>query len=612
MFFSISKLIYLESKISYTTAIILFVFITLTIQSLSFDELMAPFASFNDKMIAPQHDFLTLQPRLKSVLDDFLNAKSHCSNRFLLIKGDDEPFFHRLLADYLKTKMVKNDCQKVCSFHYQITARSVQLIKNHPQGNFSTDTTKETYPVKSACLFYPSQLFGFVRQPENGLMQIEQGLLHQANGGVLILSLTQLLEQPDCFKLLKQSVYSESFQWLSPDPAHPYPLAIPDLPLDVKVILIDDRYALSELQLIDPYFFNQCFYGEFEATYTIKKQTYDPWIAMMQFLVFELRECLFDPSAFILLVQEGMKECEDQERLPCSPSWLNQLLKSLPESVNPINATQLQMALQQAKWQLDYLPSELLARILEKQVTIYTEGELIGQINGLSVVEYPGYPKEIGEPSRISCVLALGEGDIIDIERKTELGGNLHSKGMMIIQSLLDKEFAQQRHLPFDFSLVFEQSYNEIDGDSASLAGFCALLSALANLPINQQFAITGSIDQNGNVQAIGGLTQKIEGFFNICAKRGLTGKQAVIIPEINQSQLCLNEAVLDAIKKNQFAIFTVTHFSEAIELLTELPYDNSSPFNLKAIIRARLNQTPLAGLQPKKSFFSWFSFNKT
>lgn len=498
----------------------------------------------------------------------------------MLLKAEEDPFFYAQLHHFIATQIMPQTETEITPFEYQTTLKNVQL-KSAPK-------MKTKMPIFEAPIFYPEQLFGTIRQPEHAPLQIEFGLLQKANSGVLLLSLDQLLDFPDCLKRLQQALLLRAFKWLAPDPAQPLPLNIPDLPLDLKVILIGDRFALSELQMMQPSFFNACFYGEFEAIYHRDPK---PWLDYIQFLTFSIQNRYFNLDAFPLLLKEAMRFCEDQTRLPLNPSWLLNLLQYLPEQQDEITATQLKTALTQREWQLNYLPEQLYSAILEKQVTIYTEGEQIGQINGLSVVEYPGYPQEIGEPSRISCAIGLGEGEIIDVERKTELGGNLHSKGVMIMQSLLDKEFLKNRPLPFDFTLVFEQSYNEVDGDSASLAGFCALLSALSNLPIDQQLAITGSIDQNGNVQAIGGINHKIEGFFEICKQRGLTGKQGVIIPAINQTQLCLNDAVLDAIKNEQFSIFTVMHFSQAIELLMHLPYHNETPFNLKSVIHARLNQ---------------------
>ncbi|MDQ2195089.1 S16 family serine protease, partial [Vibrio sp. A14(2019)] len=169
-------------------------------------------------------------------------------------------------------------------------------------------------------------------------------------------------------------------------------------------------------------------------------------------------------------------------------------------------------------------------------------------INGLSVLEYPGHPRAFGEPARISCVAHIGDGEFVDVERKAELGGNLHAKGMMIMQAFLNAELELDQPMPLSASIVFEQSYGEVDGDSASLAELCALISALSQQPINQQIAVTGSVDQFGHVQPIGGVNEKIEGFFEVCQRRGLTGTQGVILPSTNVRHLCLHPSVIDAV----------------------------------------------------------------
>jgi len=194
---------------------------------------------------------------------------------------------------------------------------------------------------------------------------------------------------------------------------------------------------------------------------------------------------------------------------------------------------------------------------------------VVGQINGLSVVEYPGHPRAWGDPSRITCVVHPGDGEFMDIERKAELGGNIHAKGMMIMQAFLIAELELDQQLPFSASMVFEQSYSEVDGDSASLAELCALISALANQPINQQIAVTGSVDQFGNVQPVGGLNEKIEGFFDICHQRELTGQQGVIIPSCNVRHLSLNQAVVTAVEQGRFHIWAIDRADEALPLLT-------------------------------------------
>ncbi len=206
----------------------------------------------------------------------------------------------------------------------------------------------------------------------------------------------------------------------------------------------------------------------------------------------------------------------------------------------------------------------------DRQILISTQGEMTGQINGLSVVETAGTSYIYGEPLRITATLrAGGEGDVIDIERKAELAGQIHAKAMMIINGYLTKEFGSREPLPVSASLVFEQSYSEIDGDSASLTGLCAVISCLAELPIRQDLAVTGAVDQFGDVQPVGGVNEKIEGFFKICRLHGLTGTQGVIIPNSCVNQLVLRPAVLKAMAEGKFHIYTVNHVRGAVRILT-------------------------------------------
>lgn len=225
-----------------------------------------------------------------------------------------------------------------------------------------------------------------------------------------------------------------------------------------------------------------------------------------------------------------------------------------------------------AAWDLrdNYVAKAAMRDHLDRQILLDTSGTCVGQINGLSVIETAGTSYEYGEPVRITAaVRAGGDGDIVDVERKAELAGQIHAKAMMIISGFLGREFGGVLPLPASPSLVFEQSYSEIDGDSASLTGLCAVLSAFGELPLRQDLAVTGSCDQFGNVQAVGGVSQKIEGFFRVCAMRGLTGTQGVIIPSSCVSQLVLRPAVTRAIAQKRFHIYTVNHVQGAMELLS-------------------------------------------
>ena len=229
----------------------------------------------------------------------------------------------------------------------------------------------------------------------------------------------------------------------------------------------------------------------------------------------------------------------------------------------------------------NFLAESSLREHRDRQLLVATQGAVVGQINGLSVIETLGTNYEYGEPVRITATLrAGGEGDVIDIERKAELAGQIHAKAMMIINGFLTKEFGAEQPLPVSASLVFEQSYSEVDGDSASLTGLCAVISVLAGVPIRQDLAVTGAVDQFGDVQAVGGVNEKIEGFYRVCRLHGFTGTQGVIIPSSCVNQLVLRPAVIKAVADGKFHIFTVSHVTEAVKMLTTMDWGDSETEN--------------------------------
>ncbi len=238
-----------------------------------------------------------------------------------------------------------------------------------------------------------------------------------------------------------------------------------------------------------------------------------------------------------------------------------------------IEKEHIEQALNQRYYRESYLPERALDDILDGQVIIETQGEQIGQVNGLTVIDIAGHPVSYGEPARISCVIHFGDGDISDVERKVELGGNLHAKGMMIMQAFVSSALNLDVPLPFSASVVFEQSYSEVDGDSASLAELCSLVSALSEYPIDQQIAVTGAVDQFGRVQAVGGLNEKIEGFYRVCQHQGFTGEQGVILPKSNLKHLALHQSVVESIKNGEFNIWPVSNVDEAVPVLMNKPF---------------------------------------
>jgi predicted ATP-dependent protease len=253
----------------------------------------------------------------------------------------------------------------------------------------------------------------------------------------------------------------------------------------------------------------------------------------------------------------------------------------------------IERAIEQQRHRLSRVRMRMQEEIKRGTVFIDTEGEAVGQINGLSVLDHGDLM--FGQPGRITATTRVGDGEIVDIERETDLGGPIHSKGVMILSNFLMSRYAGQHPISFTASLVFEQSYGAIDGDSASLAELCALLSSLASIPISQSFAVTGSINQRGQVQPIGGANEKIEGFYDVCEARGLTGDQGVIIPASNVKHLMVRSDIVDAVKKKRFRIFAVENVDEAIQILTGIPAGDAlkkggfSKDSVNARVEARL-----------------------
>jgi Lon-like ATP-dependent protease len=271
----------------------------------------------------------------------------------------------------------------------------------------------------------------------------------------------------------------------------------------------------------------------------------------------------------------GMRFTEDQHYLPLGVLWHNQLLGLASQYTqnDAIDFDAIDKAIDDKYYRESYLPQRAVDDIRDGQVIIETTGEQIGQINGLTVIDMAGHPVSYGEPARISCVIHFGDGDVSDVERKAELGGNLHAKGMMIMQAFVSSALDLDAPLPYAASIVFEQSYSEVDGDSASLAELCCLVSALSETPVNQQIAVTGAVDQFGRVQAVGGLNEKIEGFYQVCKHQGFTGEQGVIMPKTNLKHLALHKEVIDSIKNGEFHIWSVSTVDEAIPLLMSKPF---------------------------------------
>jgi predicted ATP-dependent protease len=275
------------------------------------------------------------------------------------------------------------------------------------------------------------------------------------------------------------------------------------------------------------------------------------------------------------VIEESARIAGDAAKLSTSMQSIADLLREADywastEKAKLVTAEHVNRAVEMQVYRVDRVRSRIYEQIERGTILIETEGEKVGQVNGLSVIDMGNF--SFGQPSKITATARIGKGEVVDIEREVDLSGAIHSKGVLILSSFLASRFAKDRPLSLSASLVFEQSYGRVDGDSASIAELCVLLSVLADVPIKQSLAITGSINQHGLVQAIGGVNQKIEGFFDICQTAGLTGDQGVVIPASNVKHLMLRPDVVNAVENGQFHVYAVETADQAVELLTGMP----------------------------------------
>jgi lon-related putative ATP-dependent protease len=406
---------------------------------------------------------------------------------------------------------------------------------------------------------------------------IKAGVLHRANGGYLLLDARSLLLEPFSWPALKRTLRRGEIAIeditrflgfattvsLEPDP----------IPLNVKVILFGDRLLYFLLAALDPEL-GQHFkvLADFENDFPRTPENEAMLAQLLAALARRDKLSPFDRDAVALVLEHAARLADHAGKLSLVVEQLREVLieagfcaREAKRSV--VARADVDRALTARIRRAARLRDRAQEAILEKVALIDTEGARVGQINGLSVIELGGF--SFGRPTRITCQVRPGTGKVVDIEREVELGGPLHSKGVLILSGYLAGRYALDTPMSLFASLVFEQSYGGVEGDSASSAELFTLLSALADVPLRQDLAVTGSVNQHGEMQAIGGVNEKIEGFFDICKARGLTGKQGVLIPQANIQHLMLRQDVIDACKAGRFAVYPVSTIDEGIALLT-------------------------------------------
>ncbi|EAT58150.1 Lon protease family protein [Chlorobium ferrooxidans] len=434
---------------------------------------------------------------------------------------------------------------------------------------------------------------------------IKPGALHRANGGYLLIDARRLLLEPLAYEALKKALrtrqiriesLAQLYSLVSTVSLEPEPI-----PLDIKVILIGERQLYYLLNVYDPDF-SELFKvaADFEDELPFDGDGKLAYARIISAIAKTDKLRHFDRGAVARVIEQGSRITGDSTKLSAHLQSISDLVReadyyAASAKRKLVKAADVQKAIDARVLRSSRIQEKIREATLKNSILIDTESEKVGQINGLAIYSPGG--QSFGHPGRITARIRLGKGEVIDIEREVEMGGPIHSKGVLILSGFLGARFAIDQPLSLSASLVFEQSYSGVEGDSASSAELYALLSALSGVHIRQWFAVTGSVNQFGQVQAIGGVNEKIEGFFDLCNARGLSGKQGVLIPASNVDNLMLRSDVVNAAKKGRFSIYPVTHIDEGIELLTGVPAGvldksgNYPPGTVNGMVVAKLKE---------------------
>jgi len=406
---------------------------------------------------------------------------------------------------------------------------------------------------------------------------IKAGALHRANGGYLVVEARKLLQDPFAWDCLKRALrdrkisiheIAQQFALLSTTSLEPEPI-----PLDVKVVLTGEPHIYYMLFDLDP---------EFAKLFKVKADFAEEmdWAedSVLNYARFIATRCAdeglphFTRDAVAKVVEHGARLVEDQHKLSTRFAFIADVVSEAAywarlRGHDLVQAEDVQRALDEKRYRSSQVEERIREAILADTILITTDGVKVGQVNGLSVLSLGDYA--FGRPTRISCQTMLGREGVMNIDRESKLSGNIHDKGLLILERYVAAKYAQDRPLSLAASICFEQTYTEVEGDSASAAELYVLISAVTGIPIKQGIAVTGSVNQYGEIQPIGAVNEKIEGFFDVCKARGLTGEQGVIIPSRNVRHLMLREDVVQAVREGQFHIWAVSTVDEGIAILT-------------------------------------------
>jgi len=498
----------------------------------------------------------------------------------------------------------------------QATPAQMRAIREAQRRRYEVDVLVDNSDLKGAPVILETNptynnLFGTIEhEAQFGTLVtdftlIRGGAAHRANGGYLVLPVEDVLRNPFAWDALKRSLEnnqlliedaSEKIGVLSTKSLRPAPI-----PLDIKVVLIGTQSTFQLLQSYDddfPELFKVK--ADFDIQMERNQEHVQEYVAFIGKLCSNEKLKHLDAPALARVVEHGSRLADDQENLSTHFGVISDVIReasyyATQDGAELTGARHIQQTIEQRFYRSSLINQRLKELVAKDVIKIDVDGEKIGQVNGLSVMDLGDV--SFGQPSRITVTIGLGREGLVDIEREAKMAGPIYTKGSMILSGFLTEKFAQEKPISLSARLVFEQSYSGVEGDSASSTELYAILSALSGIPIKQGIAVTGSVNQRGEVQAIGGVNQKIEGFFEICNLKGLTGSQGVMIPESNARNLMLKEEVVEAVREGKFHIWSVKNIEEGIEILTgvsaagepqETGYDPKSVFGMA---QARLNE---------------------
>ncbi len=412
-------------------------------------------------------------------------------------------------------------------------------------------------------------------KPYSDHMMIRPGAIHKADGGYLIMNALDLVRQPELWQKLIQTLRNGTTVIRNQDPLGLYPVNLHPEPIEtkVKIILIGTSKLYSLLALYEPEF-GLLFRirAAFDFTMEVTKENIHDFANVIAGIVQSENLAPLDASAVAAVAEESVRMAGRNDRISIEFNKVTDYLRQAcyfakQDGADTVSSKHVKKTIHEKIHRLNLGQTYATRRILDNVIMIDTEGKKIGQVNGLAV--YQGVDYAFGLPARITTRVSAGRKGLINVERESELSGTTHTKGVLIISGFIQGKFAREYPLSLSASIVFEQSYGGVDGDSASSTELYVLLSALSDIPIRQDLAVTGSVNQFGEIQAIGGVNEKIEGFFRVCSEKGLTGTQGVMIPVANIEDLQLRDNVIDAVRKGVFHIYPIETIEEGIEHLT-------------------------------------------